>query len=341
MSYYIKQLEHNTYNHYKYHYLDHINAVIDIRQNYWSFAIDLFTINDFKLPISSLAGDLQLPYQLVQNIAFNLNSDQSRAKESVEYNKEYCRIYSSNFDVDISQNEFFKQDLQDMKLNFELSLFIDPEAAKGAGTDITQDDLDNLINETSEQRWNFNAYYTNTHLIEQTDTVDNISGFNLPFGNVCIAISRQIKVSCNNLSNQEKPFNNLTNISSVVPFQVLTGKVKFYYWLEFESQVKTLEVNLNIDKSLTNSLTINFDNSTIFDYEKNEIVVDPIGPLGFYIPKYSQGYYELELQILQSNSINKFIIKNNFNFVRNIDKPYIAITHRVIDSLEGFKEVIF
>lgn len=340
MGYYINQMQ-NTYNHYKYHYLDHLTTVIDIRDNYWSFAMDLFSINDFKLPINSLAADLQLPYQTVENISFNLNSDQSGAQEAVEHNKKYCRIYSGNFNVDISQNEYLKQDLENVKLNFELSLFIDPEAAKGAGSDIKQEDLDNLIIETSEQRWSFVAYYTNTHIVDSNQTVNNISGYTLPFGNQCIATSRPVTISNPLLTNLQTSFNDLTTIKSNTAFQVLSGKVKFYYWLELESESKVLEKNLIIDRSLTNNIKISLNDNTLFDYEKNEVIFDPIGTEGFYIPKYSQGYYEIELQVMQTNAINKFVIRNSFNFVKNTTKPYIAIMHKVINSLDGFKEVSF
>ncbi|MBQ0045826.1 MAG: hypothetical protein KBS35_02965 [Mycoplasma sp.] len=341
MSYFINEIKDNTYNHYKYHYLDHLTTVIDIRDNYWSFAIDLYSINDFKLPINSLAGDLQLPYQRMENIAFNLASDQTGAQEAVKYNKKYCHIYSGCFNVDISQNDFFKQDLNNTKIDLTLSLFIDPEAAKAAGTDISQDNLDNLINETNEQRWDFVAYYTNTHLIDNSCEIDNITGFNLPIGKQCIPTINPILVSLPSLENLKVSFNDLITISSIVPFQIMSGKIKFYYWLELSSECKTIETVLEIDRQLSNSKTVSLNNYTVFDYGKNEVVFDPIGVKGFNIPKYSQGYYELELQVQQDNTINKFIIKNKFSFQQNIIKPYIAITHRVIESLEGFKEVNF
>ncbi|MCQ2957143.1 MAG: hypothetical protein MJ233_04965 [Mycoplasmoidaceae bacterium] len=151
MAYFIKSFE-NKHNHYKYHYLDHMTTVIDIRDNFLVFAMDLFSINNFSLPINSLAGDLQLPYQQVSGISFNLASDQSKAKTDVEYNKDYARLYSSTFTIDTSQNELFKQDLNNIKIDLALVLYIDPEAAKGAGSDIQQQDLDNLMVETSEQR---------------------------------------------------------------------------------------------------------------------------------------------------------------------------------------------
>lgn len=341
MSYFINEIKDNTYNHYKYHYLDHLTTVIDIRDNYWSFAMNLYSINDFKLPINSLVGDLQLPYQRLENIAFNLASDQSDAQDSVKYNKKYCRIYTGAFNIDVSQNEFFKQDLNNAKIDFDLNLYVDPEAAKGAGSDISQDNLDNLINETSEQRWDFVAYYTNTNLITQSTEIDNITGFSLPMGKTCIPTIKPVIINLPSLINLKNSFNELINISSLVPFQVVSGKIKFYYWLEFSSECKTLETVLQIDKELSTNRTISLNNYTFFDYEKNEVVINPIGVYGFNIPKYSQGYYELELQIEQDNAVNKFLIKNNFSFNQNIIKPYIAITHKVIERLEGFKEVIF
>ncbi|MCQ3915245.1 MAG: hypothetical protein MJ195_00345 [Mycoplasmoidaceae bacterium] len=99
-----------------------------------------------------MAGDLSLPFQQVENIAFNLATDQTYAKVGVEHNADYSKIYSGYFTVDISQNEYLKQDLNNVKLNLELGLFIDPEAAKAAGSSLPQDLLDALIDETFEQR---------------------------------------------------------------------------------------------------------------------------------------------------------------------------------------------
>lgn len=341
MSYYIKQIENNKYNHYKYHYLDHMTCVIDVRDNYWSFAMDLYDINNFKLPVDSLAGNLQLPYQTIQDITFNLNSDQTHAKDQVEYNRDYAHLYSTVFNIDVSQNELFKQDLENFKLNFQLSLFIDPEAAKAAGTDLKQDDLDALVNETSEQRWNFETYYTNTHIIEQNATINNITGYSLVFGHECLPTTRAIDVSCLHLDNLTQSFNELVSLQCTTAFQVLSAKVKFIYWLELETESKTLEKTLDIDRRSTNQTTICLNDNTYFDFENNKVIFDPLGVKGFNIPRFAHGYYEVELLLSQEETVNKLIIKNNFNFIENQTKPYVFVCEKTINSLEGFKEVIF
>lgn len=339
--YYIKQIEDNTWNHYKYHYLDHISTVIDIHDNYWAFAMDLYSINNFRLPINSLAGDLQLPYQQVTDIAFNLASDQSHAKESVEHNPDYCHIYSGNFIVDISQNEFFKQDLNNVKVHFNLSLFIDPDAAKGAGDDIKQEQLDPLIDETLEQRWSFELYYTNTHVINQEAKINNIVGYSLINGNECIPTNHIVNITSTSYVDLVSSFNTLAYLSSLTPFQIIGAKVKFYYWIELSSECKELEKVLNISREPTQSISIKLDDYTIFDYANNAVVFNPIGAKGFRIPKYSHGYYELELLVLQNNSTNKFVLKNNFSFLQTETQPFIYIIHQTINSLDGFKEIKF
>ncbi|XQP55996.1 MAG: hypothetical protein ACOQNY_01230 [Mycoplasmoidaceae bacterium] len=340
MGYSIGEIKNNTWNHYKYHYLDHLTTVIDIRQNYWSIAIDLYSINNFNLPINSLAGDLQIPYQQIKDIPFNLASDQSLAKSSVEHNADYCKIYSTFFNIDVSQNEFFKQDLSDTLINFDLTLFIDPEAAKAAGS-LDQATLDKLINETQEQRWSFEMYYTNTYLIQQTDIIDNIIGYSLQTGHSCMPTIRRMKLSSASYVDMITPFNNLAHIESLSPFQVISAKVKFYYWIELAVEPKILEKVLTVDRLPTKQITISFNETTLYDFAKDEVILSPIGIKGFNIPKYSNGYYELELQITQDNTINKFIIKNDFNFTQNEIQPYISIIHHRIESLEGFKEVKF
>lgn len=341
MAYYINKIVRNVYNHYKYHYLDHMVSVIDIRDNYWAFNVDLYCINDFCLPINSLAANLQLPYQQVQDLAFNLNSDQSKAQAGVEHNKEYAHIYSSAFNVDISQNEYLKQDLTNIKLDMELSLFIDPEAAKGAGDAIKQEDLDPLMNETSEQRWNFEMFYTNTHLINQSKVIDNVVSYTLPFGHECIATTKTLRFSSDLLLDLNHPFNNLTKVSSTTNFQVLVGKVKFTYWIDSSLESKTIEKQLQLDPSLTSSMVIDLNDGTKFDEQNNCVVFDRLGVPGFYIPKCSHGYYELELHIMQEGTINKFIVNNNFNFETYQQIAFISIASKELTSQEDWRWVIY
>ncbi|MCQ2957142.1 MAG: hypothetical protein MJ233_04960 [Mycoplasmoidaceae bacterium] len=42
----------------------------------------------------------------------------------------------------------------------------------------------------------------------------------------------------------------------------------------------------------------------------------------------------MELQIMQETTINKFIIKNSFNFVNDEPQPLIQIAHRVIQEID-------
>lgn len=341
MGYEIKKIENNTFNHYKYHYLDHMCCVIDIKDNYWDFQVDLYSINNFKLPLNSLAGDLNLPFQQIESIAFNLSSDQTNAKIGVKHNEQYSKIYSGHFSVDISRNEYLKQDLNNVKLNLELGLYIDPEAIKAAGSEISQDALDDLVNETHEQRWSFEMYYTNTYHIKQTGKVDNIHSYKMPLGNLCIPIVKEVNITSDVLTGMACPFNKLTSISSSTQFQILSAKVKFYYWIKTASEPKTIEKIIEVDKTPSNTIDINLNDSTIYDYEKNEVVFNPSGAKGFYIPEYSNGYYELELNILQNTTLNKFVVTNWFDFTNHIGKPIIGISHKVINDISDFKEVIY
>lgn len=334
MAYFIHKLDKNLYNHYKYHYLDHMVTVIDLRENYWSFAMDLYSINDFNLPLNSLVADLQLPYQEVKDINFNLSSDQSHAQEGVEHNKQYARLYTSTFNVDISQNEYLKQDLTNTRLNLELSLFIDPEAAKAAGDDINQEDLDSLMNETSEQRWDFVMYYTNTHLIKQNAVIDNVVGYTLPFGHECVPTTKSIRVSSDLLQDLNQSFNTLAKLSATNPFQILYAKVKFTYWIDPLLETKSLEKVLDIDHSIHDNISIELNDATRFNEESNEVIFDNTGIPGFYIPKYSHGYYELELHVQQDNTITKLIIRNEFNFNACQQKAFMAIVAKPIEQTD-------
>ncbi|MCQ3908131.1 MAG: hypothetical protein MJ200_00795 [Mycoplasmoidaceae bacterium] len=47
------------------------------------------------------------------------------------------------------------------------------------------------------------------------------------------------------------------------------------------------------------------------------------------------------MQILQNSCLNKFVLRNDFNFTTNTGKPVVGITHRLINDISDFKEVIF
>jgi len=338
MGYYINKME-NTYNQYKYQYLDHMEATIDIRENYWDFATKLFCINDYNLPPSSLVANLEIPYQQVKDISFFLATDQSRAKDAVKYNKKYSHIYESNFSVDVSSNQFLKQDINNTKIDCSIKLEIDPQVLKNAGVSLPQDAVDSLIVETSEQRWNFSMYYSNTHIISGSEIISNINGYELVAGHDCGSKATIVEIGSNDYSTNNNSINDLVYLQSNMPFQIITGKVKFNYWLEDDPTCKTLETTLLLDRTMVNEITISLNQRTSYDFVNNKVLLDTGGILGFYIPRYSHGNYEVELQINQTNTLTKLIIKNEYVFLNNINNPHITSSRVRIDSLDGFERI--
>ena len=57
---------------------------------------------------NTLIGTLQLPYQEISNIAFNLASNQKQAKFSIPQNQKYPYVYSADFNVDTKINFLVK-----------------------------------------------------------------------------------------------------------------------------------------------------------------------------------------------------------------------------------------
>ena len=136
----------------KYQYLDHVEAIVDIKYNYWSFNTQLYCINNFSLPPNLVVCCLDLPYQQIKDLTFNLATDQSSASSKVSELGSYAKIFESSFDVDVSNNELFKQDISNAKINCSIKMEIDPQILKEAGLKLDQDKVDGLINETSSQR---------------------------------------------------------------------------------------------------------------------------------------------------------------------------------------------
>lgn len=342
MSYVIKKIPENYINNYKYNYLDHLEAIVDLRDNYWDVDMQLYCINNSNLPLNTFTIDMQLPYQEANNISFNLASDQEGVKDKVDGNFDYAKLYESKFEIDVSQNEYLKQNLSNAKLTCIVNLEVDPQVIEKSGFTPDQEMLDGLITETSEQRVMFDLDYSNYYKVEKDAVIQNNYGYSLARGeSSCFSKIRLVDVTSNDYQDNTKSIVNLTTISSATLFQVLSAKVKFYYWLDYETVQNELEINLNIDTNLTNSIDINLQDKTIYDFVNNKVVVDPNGITGFYIPRFSSGYYELELKIYQDGNLNTFMIKNIFNFKQNINKPYIAIGNITINDLDGYKEVIW
>ncbi|MCQ2747940.1 MAG: hypothetical protein MJ223_01560 [Mycoplasmoidaceae bacterium] len=63
--------------------------------------------------------------------------------------------------------------------------------------------------------------------------------------------------------------------------------------------------------------------------------------MGFNIPKYAQGYYQVKLLVSQEGVVSKLVIENQFNFKQNQIAPYIIVLNKAMNSLDGFKEVKF
>ena len=117
------------------------------------------------MPPNTLIGTLQLPYQEISNIEFNLASNQKQAKSSIPQNQKYPYVYSADFNVDISQNQFFSQDLNNNNVSCYINLQIDPQIIKSYSATLSKEAIDTLITEILKQKWYFFWYYINTNNI--------------------------------------------------------------------------------------------------------------------------------------------------------------------------------
>lgn len=342
MQYFIKKLPEHDLNPYRYSYLDHLETIIDLRDNYWDFDMQLYVIDNACVPLNTYTIDLQIPYQTASNIVFNLATDQSGVKQRVDGNRDYAKLLESQFIVDVSQNEYLKQNLENAKVNCIVSLQIDPEPIEKASFSPDQECLNGFINEAAEQRTHFDLDYSNYYQVEKGKELMNNYGFTLDWHQTtCFAKARVVDIACEDYLENTKSINKLTSIASQQPFQVLAAKVKFHYWLDLEQEEKLFEVNLEVDTKQTYKTEICLNQATSYDFINDKVILNPAGIMGFYIPKYSSGYYELELKFCQDGNIHTFLIKNEFNFLQNINNPYIALSNVTINDLKDYKEVIW
>lgn len=322
----------------KYHFIKGMDGFIDLRENYWYLKLYLYSCNNFYLPPNSLLANLKLPYQTIKGITFNLSSDQDRKNKYKWEEVNCCKVYEAICTIDISCNNYLKQNLHDAKISYQFNFEIDPEPiSRISNNTINQYDLDGLINETYGLEWDFNLYYSNIYQITTNNLIcDCRNSYKIDANKKVTEEKSVVKAIVNNYMHYQKPIIKLAVIKSTIPFQITNIVIKFFYRIdgnnkEYELELKNFKSNL-----IGYEVEINCDFKTLFNEKSNFVSNSFHGIKGFYIPKFSSGFYQVNFNLSQNNNNVKFIVTNPFHFATKNNFPKIKITTAKFENLNTF-----
>ena len=322
----------------KYHFIKGMDGIIDLRENYWYLKLYLYSCNNFYLPPNSLLANLKLPYQSIKGITFNLSSDQDRKNKYKWEDSKYCKVYEAICTIDISSNKYLKQNLYDAKIDYQFNFEIDPEPISHiSNNSIDQRDLDSLINETYELEWNFSMYYSNMYQMSPDNLVCNCHNLYKIDANKKVVEEKSIvKAIVNDYTCYQKPIIKLATIKSTIPFQITNTIIKFFYQIDGDDKEYEFELKNFKSNQVGYETEIYCDFKTLFNEKSNLITNSFFGIKGFYIPKFSSGFYQISFNLSQNNNNIKFIITNPFHFATQNNFPKIKITTAKFENLNTF-----
>lgn len=322
----------------KYHFIKGMDGIIDLRENYWYLKLFLYSCNNFYLPPNSLLANLKLPYQTIKGITFNLSSGQDKKNKYKWEDEKYCKVYEAICTIDISGNKYLKQNLQNAKINCQFNFEIDPEPISHiSNNSINQYDLDSLINETYEMEWDFNIYYSNIYQISTNNLVcDCRNLYKIDANKNVVEEKSIIKAIVDDYMHCQKPIIKLATIKSTIPFQIVNITIKFFYQIDGNEKEYEFELRNFKSNPISYETEINCDFKTLFNEQSNLITNSFHGINGFYIPKFSSGFYQVNFNLSQNNNNVKFIITNPFHFITHNNFPKIKITTTKFENLNTF-----
>lgn len=134
----------------------------------------------------------------------------------------------------------------------------------------------------------------------------------------------------------QKPIIKLAIIKSTIPFQIINIIIKFFYQIDGDNKEYEFELKDFKSNSISYETEINCNFKTLFNEKSNFITNSFNGINGFYIPKFSSGFYQVNFDLLQNNNIIKFIVTNPFHFATHNNFPKIKIMTTKFENLNAF-----
>lgn len=340
-NYQIKHLVNNPINDNKFIYIDSIDGNLVIKNNKWFFDLNYYVIDNATLPPNIFNACLELPFADIKDI--QLLYVASGNIPSWVTQKENCKIYKSTFSIDTNESKFFDQILTKYLMYLQFSFDINTNVVNNSSIDVTQSDLDsfilewNLIHQTLSFDFsnfvdlnddggvfgNGNQYYLNSK-----------TGYSISENNISYQLNE-------NLSDRTFAINNLLTLKTSSPFLINKIITKFHYSIEDVQGINTYENTNNDLIYVYDTYDIEFNKKTLYDEAKNEVVDSLNGVEGFYIPKKSNGYFEVLVTITQNENARIYRFMKDFNFIDTKSNTKIMIKEIFINDLNNFERMEF
>lgn len=338
MEYYVKPLKNTGIFDNQYHIFRGMEGIIDIRNDYWYTHFYLYSSGNFHLPLNSLLATYILPYQEIEGVAFNISTSQGKKEKRESTNRADCTVYETSQEINIASNQFLKSVLNNVQIKWQINFEIDPTPLTHVAHNIAQNDLDNLINETSRLSHSFDMYYSNNYKFSDKQQSWNITNqYELNMDGTIYEHSNVLTAIANDYSKYKQPIILLATLKSNKKFQITDVKIKFVYKITGdENSEKVFEIGSYPTNKNMFETNIYFDAKTLYDHTNKKINNSIDGITGFYIPKFSSGYYQITFNLYQDYNLTNCILINPFSFDVDNDFPKILITPTVINSLEGY-----
>ncbi len=340
--YYVKRLEENPVNHFKWIYIDSYDGELKENDNKWYFDLKFYIIQNLNLPLNVF--NLTLSTQFCEITDLTINPSNIEQIPQWVQQKEYCTAYSLSFNLDTNDSKFFQQALEKYNIQLQFKMGVDTNVLNNAKVELDQDEYDQFVTECYSQQISATFKYSN---YEQKD--DSNSFFEMPstyYLNSSIGSYSEDEVVYYSLNNEteqtDEPIKKLVDIEFKKEFTIFEQKIKFVYQILGQKQ-QEISYETSLPTYGNTPTIINYDFCTYYNESTGTIENQINGVDGFYCPLTCVGYYEIGIKVNFNNTtkIIKFI--NNFSFKGNEDyqKNKLVIMQVFIDDLTYFKEVSF
>lgn len=339
--YQIKHLVNNPVNTNKFIYIDSVDGNLTIKQNKWFLDLNYYVIDNANLPPNIFSAFLELPFADVKDISLSYVASAKIPDWIVQ--KDSCKVYKTSFSIDTNESKFFEQVLTEYLMYLEFSFDVNSDVINDSNIDVSQSDLDGFISEWNLIHETLSFDFSNYMIFEDDNgSFESGSQYYLNSKTGYVANENTIFYQTNdNLNNKITPIKNLITLDCIQPFWINKITTKFYYSFDDSPGIKTYESSDDNRIYVYQKQDISFNEKTMYDQSKNEIIPSLNGIEGFYIPKKASGYFEILISITQNENTRIYCFKKEFDFIGDEYESQIQIKQILINDLTNFERMEF
>lgn len=339
--YYVKRLEENPVNRFKWIYIDSYDGDLREDDNKWYFDLKFYIIQNLYLPLNTFSVSLSTQFCEISDLSINPTSISQVPNWVIQGN--YCTPYSLTFNIDLNDSKFFQELLNNYKIDLTFKLSIDTTILNNSKVELDQDEYNQFVTECYEQEIQSNFRYSNFE-----EKTINENTFNMPssyYLNSSIGSYTNNEIvyySLDPIEQVDDPIKKLVEISFPSEYTIFIQKIKFVYQVLGSKQQE-----LNYESSTpyygNTPITLNYGFCTYFNESSSTIENQTNGINGFYCPKACVGYYDVQIKVNFNNTTKTIKFTNNFSFKGNDEfaMKKIQVSQCFINNLDYFNEVNF